>query len=319
MIYRQDSLRLEAVAITALILFLPAVNLGMVWLQFFVPLPAFYYLSRYGFRNGSNIIAAAVFVAGAITTFLGSFPGLFLSIAMLPAGFVLAMSLKKELTPVQTGTNVTITLMAGWFIWAIIYGAIENINPYQELLESLDQGLVATLEMYSKTKKLSPTELAEIETAFKELRLLFPKMFPGMLLSTLLSTACLNMIIGQWLMTRQAIPSPWRRFSEWRLPENLVIFVIANGLFFILPVNVLNIAGLNLVFILGTLYFFQGLAVLTSLLARWLVPQPLKALIYFMIIIQASGVILLAITGLIDVWVDFRKPKPKKDQDNYSL
>jgi uncharacterized protein YybS (DUF2232 family) len=57
----------------------------------------------------------------------------------------------------------------------------------------------------------------------------------------------------------------------------------------------------------GLLYFFQGLAIFIALLERWNVPVYIKWTLYFILIIQSYGVLILALLGISDIWFNFRK------------
>jgi uncharacterized protein YybS (DUF2232 family) len=82
----------------------------------------------------------------------------------------------------------------------------------------------------------------------------------------------------------------------------------------LLPDGFLNDVGLNLILLVGILYFFQGLSVITALLARW--KAPLWILIFTLVFFQVYGIIFLAVLGLADVWVDFRKSRTTADNIN---
>ena len=140
-----------------------------------------------------------------------------------------------------------------------------------------------------------------------------PRVMVGMLLTTLLNTVFFNMLIGQWLLNRAGAGSPWPRFSEWRLPDHIVALVIIAGVSLLLPGDTIRNLGLNLIIAAATLYFIQGLAIITSLLERWNVPAPLRALVFLLIILQAYGFV--ALVGLADVWVDLRRRLSRKDND----
>jgi hypothetical protein len=60
------------------------------------------------------------------------------------------------------------------------------------------------------------------------------------------------------------------------------------------------------------LYFFQGVAVITSLLRKWQVPRPLRALAYIFFLVQGFGILVLIVIGVADVWADFRRPRSLK-------
>jgi uncharacterized protein YybS (DUF2232 family) len=62
-----------------------------------------------------------------------------------------------------------------------------------------------------------------------------------------------------------------------------------------------------LLLISGWLYFFQGLAVLIALFERWRVPVLVRIMLYFVLFIQSYSLILLAVLGLSDVWLNMRR------------
>jgi uncharacterized protein YybS (DUF2232 family) len=66
-------------------------------------------------------------------------------------------------------------------------------------------------------------------------------------------------------------------------------------------------------------YFFQGLAIVASLLNKWSVPMLIRVLIYALIFIQTYGIIILSFLGLADVWADFRKLKQADENPNASV
>jgi uncharacterized protein YybS (DUF2232 family) len=66
-------------------------------------------------------------------------------------------------------------------------------------------------------------------------------------------------------------------------------------------------------------YFFQGLAIVASLLNKWSVPMLIRVLIYALIFIQTYGIIILSFLGLADVWADFRKLKQVDENPNASV
>jgi uncharacterized protein YybS (DUF2232 family) len=176
---------------------------------------------------------------------------------------------------------------------------------------------MAAFENYKLSAKLPAATLLEIEAAFTELRLLVPRIFPGMLLMTVICTVWANLLAGDWLLKRKRQNlSTWDDFRNWRLPEPLVWGVIIAGLLVFLTDNILSSISLNILMVLGLIYFFQGLAVMTFLFGKWAVPLPLKLFLYALLLVQAYGMLLLAVLGLADVWLDFRKAKPEADGQN---
>lgn len=181
------------------------------------------------------------------------------------------------------------------------------------LTDALDKGLGAGRDLYRQSAEVPPETLKQIEAAYDELRVILPKVLPALILIMVMITVWANLAIGNWLLAKRAGIAPWPSSRQWRLPDWLIWGVILAMIATLTSPERINVFGLNLLLILGLLYFFQGMGVLGGLLARWSVPAPLQALIYFLFIIQYYGVILIAILGLIDVWADFRRPREQKD------
>ena len=71
------------------------------------------------------------------------------------------------------------------------------------------------------------------------------------------------------------------------------------------PASVTKLIGLNVLLILMTIYFFQGMAIISFYFRKRAVPGLLKGFGYFVVIRYMSVVV--AFIGLFDIWVDFRK------------
>jgi uncharacterized protein YybS (DUF2232 family) len=185
---------------------------------------------------------------------------------------------------------------------------IHQMNPYASLLTELDAGLTGSLMLYEESAELAPETLHSVKIAVDALRTYIPKILPGLLVSGILTITWLNLALGNLLLQRKDKGlSPWPEYNAWKLPDPLVWLVILGGItVFLLPAP-LSTMGLNVLIICTTLYFFQGLAIILSLLDRWSVPRLIRALIYALIFIQTYGIILLSFLGLADVWADFRK------------
>ncbi|MEN8142574.1 MAG: DUF2232 domain-containing protein [Thermodesulfobacteriota bacterium] len=289
---------------------MPIISLEFIWLQFFAPLPVFYYLVKSETGLGINTLAAALLLTGIIATATGAANAFFFTATMLPAGYLLARGAAEGNSPLQAGLKAFIALLLGWGLWMLLYGIVYNANLYQEILSSLDQGLLAAGKAFMESSELPAEHALALETTISRLRSLVPHIMPGLLLATMLNTVFFNMIFGLWLLKKSAGRSTdWPLFTTWQLPEQLVTAVIIAGALILLSDGPLRDIGLNVIILTGTLYLFQGLAVLGFLLNKWQVPTPLRILIFLLIVFQAYGVIILAVFGLADVWADFRKEK----------
>lgn len=313
------NLNLVATAVAASAWALPAINPAFMGLQIFAPLPAFYFLVESGQRRGITTLAAALLLSGIVGLLVGQ-AGVFMFTAMmLPAGLILGKEvLNKQSSPVRTGAKSLLVLVLVWLFWALLYGFDRpgSAGIYSDIVTSLDAGLVEVGGTLKGNTRLEPEQALEVEAAISRLRSLLPRVMPGLLFTTMLNIIFFNMVIGQYLLRRRnAELISWPPFAAWRLPDPLVALVIVAGFCLLLPMQIIKDIGLNLLLVAGTLYFFQGLALLTSLLNRWSVPGLLRALIFLLLLVQAYGIVLLSAAGLIDVWTDLRNPRPKPEDD----
>jgi uncharacterized protein YybS (DUF2232 family) len=301
------------VAIVFAIWILPIVSVEFMWLQFLAPLPIFYYLMEQGRGRGVNTLAAALLMTGVTATATGAVGALVFLVTMMPAGYMLAASMAAKHGPVRAGLGAFIALLLSWGAWSLLYNISNQASLYQDILTNLDQGLIAAGKVILDSAELPAEHAPAFEAAIERLRDLIPRIMPGLLMVTVLHVVFLNMLIGQGLLKRKdPALSSWPPFAEWRLPEKLVGVIIGAGIFLLLPGGLYDI-GLNLFLLTGTLYFFQGLAVMNGLLTRWNVS--LWILFLGLIFFQAYGIIFLAVLGLADVWVNFRKKQTESEKD----
>lgn len=295
--------------IVAGVYFLPVLIPALFgWMNMVLAVPVFYVLRIFGIREGTTLLRNGLLLAA-----LGSLPlnqtGVFLfSLTMLPLGYSLDRSATLGEEPARAGARGVITLAATWFVFWAIYGMAAGINPYSHLLELLDAGFTQTFEVYKSNTDLPADVLLELDRVITELKLLVPRILPGVLACMVLMTVWMNMVAGNTLLLqRNPEKAPWSGYSRWQLPEQLVWLPILALVLTLIGQGRMRDTGLCLLLVAGLVYFFQGLAVFIHLLERWKVPRYLRVLLYLLLVIQSYGLIMLAVLGIADVWINFRR------------
>lgn len=307
---------ISGIAFAAAIMAVPAIHRDLGWLASMIPLPILYYFVLYGKEKGRIIIAGATVCAGLTAAFFGSLTYFLFSLTMLPVGLVLAQGALRKESVMIAGLKSAALLACSWLLLVTMYSMGNQTNFYTELLAGIDRSLEATLLLYRDSGQFSAEALKDIEYFLENVRQLIGKIVPAVILSSIICAVWMNILIGQWLLKKKdASLLPWQNLKEWRLPELLVWAVILTGAALVVPEKSFNTAGLNLGLVLGTLYFTQGMAILSFFLNKWTVPAAVKVIIYTMLILQIYGLALLAAVGLADVWFDFRRKKQEETAD----
>ena len=132
--------------------------------------------------------------------------------------------------------------------------------------------------------------------------------FPGFTGSSWLVMAVVNGALAQAILVRlgkNLRPNP--RFNDLTAPEWLSWLLVGSAVLVLLGSGELEYVGRNLAVILAVPFFFVGLAVVHTLVAR--MPSPGMLLIVFYVIVVFSGWAMMAVAGigLIEQWVGLRR------------
>ena len=299
----------------ATVYFLPVLVPALFgWMNMVLAVPAFYVLRVFGTRGGTTLLRNGLLLAALIALLLNQMGVFLFSLTMLPLGYSLDRSAALGEGPARAGARGAITLAATWIIFWTIYGLAAGMNPYSHLLQLLDTGFTQTFEAYKSNADLPADVLLDLDRVITELKLLIPRILPGVLACMVLMTVWMNMVAGNTLLLhRNPEKAPWSGYSGWQLPDQVVWLPIVALVLTLVGQGRIRDAGICLLLVAGLVYFFQGLAVFIHLLERWKVPRYLRLIFYFLLVIQSYGLIMLAVLGISDVWIDFRR-KGRDDQ-----
>lgn len=254
-------------------------------------------------------LCTSLLIAGIGTLLVHRLEFFLFSLTLIPLGYSLFKSAANQESAAVSGGKGVAVLGLTWLVFWGVYGAVMEVNPYRYLMEMLDLGFQQSLEFYtSKEAGLSPEMIYTLQEVTSVMRKAIPALLPGLLASALFITVWFNMVTSNSLSVRFYKGAyPWGKYSTWKLPEQLVWVPIAAITILLTCKGALQYTGGWMLLISGLLYFFQGLAVLVALLDRWNVPVYIKGILYFILIIQSYGVLILALLGISDIWFNFRQ------------
>jgi uncharacterized protein YybS (DUF2232 family) len=188
------------------------------------------------------------------------------------------------------------------------------MGPMAMLSEYVTKSLDLTIELYKKMG-VPEENLHMISNSLDEIKYYLVRIIPSIIAALTLLTAWMTLLLARPIFKNMNLFLPdFGRLNLWKAPEYLMWGVIACGLTILLPDKTFKVIGFNGLIVLMTIYFFQGIAIVSFYFEKKGVPRMLKIFIYSLIAIQQ--IILMAVIGLgfFDVWFDFRKLELKESE-----
>lgn len=273
------------------------------------PFPAAYNRLVHGRISSLIVILGA---AAAITGLFGLFAGgLYLGMCGM-ISFLMPELLLRGVSGSRaifwtTAANMLI-FTAGFFA----YSTFSGIDLKQLISTEISGSLKQAVDLYEKGG-VTGEDLETIKRTMATAADLLQRLYPALATAMLVFTAGCNLILVKKTTTRTVPNLVIGDFSTFRNPDLLVWILIASGFSLLLPVSPVTTPALNILLITTMLYLFQGMAVVSALIAKHSVPALLRILLYVMLIIQPYLLALVAGIGLFDLWVDFRTPKTQEN------
>lgn len=99
--------------------------------------------------------------------------------------------------------------------------------------------------------------------------------------------------------------------KHWRSPDGLVWILIGSGFAAMFAPGAVRLLALNLLVLVAIVYFLQGLSVVAFFLDRMRFPPALRPLLFFFLIVQYVLALCVTLVGLVDLWADLRRLRPR--------
>lgn len=299
------------VALLVLILLGHLNPLAYLFLGTWLPLP----VMLVGWRLGTGA-AVWLALAGAVLTFALN-PGLAVFQDILGPGLPLLMGLSLTVCRRrgwQAGSAIICTV-AGlglvMLVWFLGQAYFQGVTPLA-LWGQKSREVTDTVARMLKDTGMGSSGLAVMEWSPVELQDLMAEVLPALMSINAGLVAWLNVLVARQLARWWGWGDLGDSLSRWASPEWLIFLFVSAGFALLAPLVWVRQAGLNLLLMLGFVYFCQGMAVIAALLQRFQVPWALRGLSYALAFLNPL-MILVTILGLMDLWLDFRRLPPSRE------
>jgi hypothetical protein len=273
------------------------------------PFPVVYFRLRHGRGTGVIITLSAVTV---LTAVFGINAGI---VYLLQCG-VIALLLPEFLVKgygaartIAWTTACSVTLMS---VAAALFTLVSGQNLHQVISNEITTSLSQAVAIYEKSG-IKGDDLAMIRRSMDMAAALMIRTYPSV------TTILLMFMVGcnVMLIRRPAVLMGYTfsidGFGLFRLPEPLVWILIPAGFAMMAGNPVITTPALNVLIVVTTLYFLQGMAVATTVISRQPFAGIMRVFLYLMLLFQPYLAAIIAVIGIFDIWGDFRTPKKQEN------
>jgi uncharacterized protein YybS (DUF2232 family) len=284
---------------------------GLV-LGLLAPFPALF--SR--LRSGRG--AALIISLGATTLLTAGFGfqagGLYLAqcgvIALLLPEFLLAGFGAARSIAWTTAANLLVYLLA---VGLFMYATGSDLPRLHTLAVGEINGSIAQALAIYEQAGVRGDELAAAKQAMTAAASLLLRLFPALTTVMLMVMSGCNLALLKRLSSRFGFSPGIGRFRDFRNPEPMIWLLIAAGFGMLTGVPTVTGPSLNVLVLMGVLYFLQGMAVISSILCRFGSAGILRVALCMLLVVQPYTAALVAALGIFDLWGDFRTPRKQEN------
>jgi len=272
-----------------------------------IPLPFVYTSAKLGRLESAKVTVVSLLIVFLVGRLAGFPRAVYLCIQLGILGVVLAELYRRRVGIGGTVFWGTATLLTVAFLFLSWIGISRGTAPWTLVLDYFRSNLNESVRSYQQIG-LSPERVEQIQAYSRRLIWIIERVYPALVVTGSAVVVWLNVLISRRLLRARGLPAPeFGALDRWRAPEALVWGFIGSGFAFLFPWPGVRFVALNVLVVIVVVYCFHGLSILQFYLNKYRFPRLLKIGAYILILMQQVLLIVLALAGLFDQWIDFRK------------
>lgn len=273
------------------------------------PFPAIYYRFKHG-------LGTSVIITMGAATLLASIFGLQACMLYLFQNGVIALMMPELLLRGHNASRtIAWTTAANLTIFALAilaFSITSGQNIHSLAVNEINTSITQAISIYEKAG-LKGEELTLMKQSMTMAAEQITKIYPALTTILLIFMASCNLVLIKRFSTQLGADLKLTTFNEFRNHELLIWLLIAAGFALLAGTPVITTPALNIIVIVTALYFLQGLATISTIIARQPFAGILKVMLYLMLLFQPYLAALIAAFGIFDLWGDFRTPREREN------
>ncbi len=288
--------------------------LASAWIPLFgpflgllAPLPFLYYSTKLGLYQGVKLAAAAMLTVGLFAKLTGYPQIILFGIEFALLGIALSELMRRGFSLGQTIFLATAFMLIVGICFLFFVALSKDMGPFEMVSRYLQGHLRQTINAYKETG-ITEQDALELELYAKAFVDTISKIYPSLMTVGTGFAVWLNLVLARPLFRMGHLDYPdFVPMDRWQAPDGLVWGVIVAGFALFFSSGGIRLVAINVVIVIMAVYLFHGLSIILFFLNKYNVPSWMRIGIYFLIIIQQLFLAVLALAGLFDQWIDFRK------------
>jgi len=304
---------ISGIAVTSLI-FVISVYIPIIgfFCALFIPLPTLIYRSKLGRTPGTIIPVIAIIIMAVILGGISIDILFFFELLLL--GFVLSELLELNLSIEKTILYACGSVIITGIICLLFYSNIAKKEIFTLVSEYVSKNLELTLSLY-ENMGMKQESIQMISTSLENIKYVFIRIIPALVVVSTLFISWINLLLSKSIFKNWNLFYPdFGSLKLWKAPELLVWIIIGCGILLLFSNKTFKILGLNGLLILITVYFFQGIAIVSFYFEKKKLPRLLRFFLYGLIALQQIVLLVVIGLGFFDMWLNFRKLEHSPDK-----
>jgi len=273
------------------------------------PFPAAYYRFRHGRATGIIIILGTT---AAMTAYFGLSAGTFYLVQCGLIALLLPELLLRGFSATRSIVWTTAAIVTLLTVVVLFFSMTSDQNVHQIVVAEIQKSVAQAADIYEKSG-VKGEELAVLKQTMATAAELVIRMYPALIIITLIGMVGCNLALLRRFTAGMGVSLNINEFRAYKNPDILVWGLIAAGFSLLADNPIITTPAINALAIIVVLYFLQGLAVLSTVIARQSIAGVLRAGLYIMLLLQPYLAALVAAIGIFDLWGDFRTPRKQEN------
>jgi len=299
---------------TALTLLLASALIPLIgpFFSLLTPLPFLYYSTKLGVNEGVKLVCVSILATALLAAILRYPQLIFLCLEFSLMGLIISEMYRRKWNIGYSVLVATCSMLLIGLIVMAVAGLRKNMGPLEMIYAYMQESLRQTVAVY-EGMGAGPEKAKAFREYLAVVIDILSKIYPSLLIVGTGFVVWFNIIVSRPLfqMRKLAYP-PYGALDRWRSPEHLVWGVIAAGFALFLSLPQVRWLAINALIVMMAVYVFHGLSILMFYLNKYRVPPWIRFGVFFLIVFQQIFIIGLALAGLFDQWIDFRRIHSRK-------